>query len=71
MTTTTRHRVLVDTETIAVRRQTVDMIAQAMEMDSAVWPGDGAAAYVERLRVARRIAAVRWMAQVGEINEAT
>lgn len=59
---------VVDEQLLAIRRKTVSLIATQMELTGSAWPGEGARADVERIQVARRIAAVRWMTVTGRIG---
>lgn len=70
MTTTMRPTYLLDAVVRAERKHEATLIASVLELDGSAWPGEGAAADVGRLQVARRIAWARWLAEVGEINEA-
>lgn len=63
------HRSLLDQETLIERSHAVSQIAVQMELPDSGWPGTGARADVERVRAARRIAFVRWCAEVGEIDD--
>lgn len=60
---------VVDEQLLAIRRKTALLIATQMELSGSAWPGEGAKADVERIQVARRIAAIRWMTVTGRLGK--
>jgi hypothetical protein len=58
-----------DRSTLDERSHNVSQIAVQLELPDSGWGAEGSRASVERVRAARRIAFVRWCAEVGEISD--